>query len=91
MNDSPTTFHGESADNQAVEWEDHATIHANHDGQGIFDGMKAIHRGTLAQMVAQIAAMPEEERKKFVIQKAGDQKLEADEIMVLAGRSDFPG
>jgi len=91
MTDHPSTFDAEPARPEAVEWNDRASIHLADDGQGLFDGLKGIHRGTLAEMVAMISHMPEEERRKYVIQKAGDHKLGTDEIMALAGRRDFPG
>lgn len=91
MTDHPSTFRAADTHQDGVEWNDHATIHRDHDGQGIFDGLKAIHRGTLAEMVAMISHMPEEERRLYVIQKAGDHKLNTAEIMALAARPDFPG
>ncbi len=91
MSDHPTTFQGEGPGGSGVEWDDHATIHQKDDGRGMLDGLKALHRGTLAEMVVRIAAMPESERSGYVIQKAGDHLLEVGEIMALARRDDFPG
>ncbi len=90
MSDHPSTFKAESTNQAGVEWNDHATIHANDDGAGVLDSLKALHRGTLAEMIARIANMPDGERHKYVIQKAGDHRLEAAEIMGLAQRDDFP-
>lgn len=91
MTDYPSTYRAAETHSAGVDWNDHATIHRRGDGQGLLDGMKAINRGTLAEMVAMIADMPEEERRDYVIQKAGDHKLDTAEIMALAGREDFPG
>jgi len=91
MTDHPSTFDAEQTHSEGVEWNDRASIHLKDDGQGLFDGLKGIHRGTLAEMVAMISHMPEEERGKYVIQKAGDHRLETGEIMALAGQADFPG
>ena len=49
-----------------------------------------LHRGTLAQMVAMIRAMPEDDRSKYVIYKDNDHMLTLPEVMALAARSDFP-
>lgn len=89
MTDHPTTFQGENGGG-GMDWDDPATIHRKDDGQGVFDALKAIHRGTLAQMVAHIAALPAVERGDYVIQKAGDHRLDTSEIMALAARPDFP-
>ncbi|MBC7160017.1 MAG: hypothetical protein H5U21_08220 [Porphyrobacter sp.] len=91
MTDHPSTIRAAMPHSDRIDWDDHASIHLADDGQGLFDGLKALHRGTLAQMVAMVAAMPDDERVRYVIQKAGDRRLEAAEIMALAGRSDFPG
>jgi hypothetical protein len=91
MTDHPTTFRAAMPHSDRIDWDDRASIHLADDGQGLFDGLKALHRGTLAQMVAMVAAMPEDERVRYVIQKAGDHQLGPAEIMALAGRSDFPG
>ena len=90
MTDHPSTFQGESNPG-GIDWDDRASIHRKDDGQGLLDAMKGLHSGTLAEMVAMIAAMPEGERGNYVIQKAGDHKLGTGEIMALAQRDDFPG
>lgn len=91
MADHPTTFRAEPASAGSIDWDDRASIHRKGDGGGVFDGMKALHRGTLAEMVALIRNMPESERGDFVIEKAGDHRLSPPEIMALADREDFPG
>lgn len=91
MTDHPSTFHGESTHDGTIEWNDSASVHRKDDGQGLLDGMKGLHRGTFAEMVALVANMPEDERGDFVIQKAGDHAFGAAEIMRLAARPDFPG
>ena len=91
MADHPQTIDAEPTGHDGIDWDDHATIHRADDGGGIFDPLKAIHRGTLAQMVAMLRAMPEDERGQFVIEKAGDSKLTPDQVEALAAREDFPG
>jgi len=86
----PSTFKAVRTHSEGIAWDDHASIHIKDDGQGLFDGLKGVHRGTLAQMVQMISNMPEDLRGKYVIQKAGDHKLGTAEIMSLAEREDFP-
>ncbi|MXP25429.1 hypothetical protein GRI39_05145 [Altererythrobacter indicus] len=91
MTDHPSTFNAGPSEGSDIDWDDRASIHKVDDGRGLLDGMKALYRGTLAEMVKRITQMPEEHRADFVIQKAGDHRLELSEIMALAARSDFPG
>lgn len=90
MTDHPSTFKAAETHQEGIQWDDRASIHTAHDGQGILDGAKGLRRGTLAEMVAEVMAYPPERRGDFVIQKAGDHKLERAEIEALAARSDFP-
>ena len=87
----PSTYKAVRTGSQDVAWDDHAVIHRKSEGEGLFNALKGLHRGTLAQMVAMIASMPETERGDFVIEKAGDHRLETPEIMALAQHADFPG
>jgi len=89
MTDHPTTFRAEPSD-QTIDWDDRAALHRADDGQGLFDGAKALRRGTLAELVRHVMTLPEEERQDYVIQKAGDRKLDMAEIAALAERQDFP-
>lgn len=90
MTDHPSTYRGAETGSGGIEWNDRASIHLKDDGQGVLDGMKGLHRGTLAEMVAMVSRMPEGQREEYVIQKAGDHRLEIGEIMALAARGDFP-
>lgn len=91
MTDHPSTFRGTQETSGDIEWSDGATVHKRSDGGGVFDSLKALHRGTLREMVELVSTMPEERRADYVIQKAGDRRLEIGEIMALARRKDFPG
>lgn len=91
MSDTPTTFHAEPANPAATGWNDHAELHRADDGGGVLHGMKAIRKGTLAEMVRFVMTLPEAERAHYTIDKAGDHVLNADEIAALARRSDYPG
>ena len=87
----PSTIKAQDTHREGIDWNDHATLHLKHDGQGLFDALKGIQRGTLAQLVTMVSNMPADERSKYVIQKAGDHQLGTSEIMALAAREDFPG
>ena len=91
MTDHPSTFAAGDTHNPGVEWSDRATIHRKDDEGGLLHAMEGLHRGTLAQMVAMVASMPEDQRNQFEIHKAGDRRLDIAEIMALAGRDDLPG
>ncbi|WP_374405442.1 hypothetical protein [Pelagerythrobacter sp.] len=91
MADHPSTFNAADTHREGVQWDDRASIHEADDGQGLLDGGKGLRDGTLAEMIAQVMAYPPERRGDFVIQKAGDHRLERAEIEALAARSDFPG
>ncbi|QZP06939.1 hypothetical protein [Caenibius sp. WL] len=84
MNDTP-------AQGFPVEWEDHSELHRKDDGGGVFSGLKTIRSGTLAELVAFVARLPEDERANYEIAKSGDHRLSLGEIMALASRPDFPG
>ena len=90
MTDHPSTFNAKPASNAAVDWDDAATLHRRDDGDGVLDGLKALNRGTLAEMVRLVCNMPAADRGDYVIQKAGDRRLEPGEIQALADREDFP-
>ncbi|WP_347304323.1 hypothetical protein V5740_06880 [Croceibacterium sp. TMG7-5b_MA50] len=89
MTDHPGTIQGESSGPVGTDWGAHASIHLA-GGGGILEGFAGLHRGTLAQMVGMIRAMPEGDRAKYVIYKDNDHVLTLPEVMALAARSDFP-
>ena len=91
MTDHPSTYKAEHTHSAGVEWDDRAELHLADDGQGIFDGGKALRTGTLADMVAHVMALPEAERGKYAIQKMGDHRFTSGEIEALAAREDYPG
>lgn len=86
----PSTYKAVRTHSVGIGWDDHATIHRRDDGHGVFDSLKGLYRGSLAEMVAMVSNMPEASRGNFVIQKAGDHLLDTAEIMALARRDDFP-
>ena len=90
MVDFPSSYKAEGTNRVGIQWDDRAFLHAAGDGDGVLDRAKSIRSGTFAELVAQIAALPEEERREYYIQKAGDREFHADEIVALAAREDFP-
>lgn len=90
MTDHPSTYNAAVTHDEGVQWDDRASIHLADDGQGVLDIAKGLRSGTLAEMIAQVMAYPAAERRKYVIQKMGDHRLEQTEIEALAARPDFP-
>lgn len=90
MTDHPTTFNAEPADPEHFDWDDRASLHEAHDGQGVFDAAKGLRQGTFAELVRYMMMLPADERAGYAIQKAGDRKYTAAEIEALASRDDFP-
>ena len=88
MTDHPSTYSADETHREGIQWDDRASIHKKDDGQGLFDAMKGLHRGSFAEMVRMLAAMPD--RDEFVIQKAGDRAFSAAEAVELSKRDDFP-
>ncbi len=74
-----------------IDWDGFSELHVKGDGGGLLSSMKAIRQGTLAELVRFVASLPEEERAHYVIEKSGDHRFSAGDIMVLARRADFPG
>ncbi|MDE2596022.1 MAG: hypothetical protein KGL44_03995 [Sphingomonadales bacterium] len=89
MSHSPSTFRGEPSGDGAI-WDDSATLHQRDDG-GLLSGFRSIRRGSLIDLVRQVMTLPEPERRAYVIERAGDHRLDWAEIAALAARPDFPG
>jgi len=90
MADHPSTYEGTPVKSGEHAWNDRAALHAKDDGDGVFDGAKALRRGTFAEMIRHVAMLPAEQRNKYVIEKAGDREYSAEEAVALASRPDFP-
>ena len=90
MTDHPTTFDAEPATPGKIAWEDRASLHRADDGQGVFDAGKGLRSGTFKEMIDHIMLLPEADRGKYVIQKAGDRAYTASEAERLAAHADFP-
>lgn len=90
MSDHPSTFGGETTPSGDQAWSDRASIvPATQDAQVSTRGVPLL-RGTFAEMIRHIAQLPEENRRGYVIQKAGDRTYTAEEAMALASAPGFP-
>lgn len=90
MTDHPSTFKAANTHRKGIDWDDRASLHRVGDGDGVLDGAKGLRSGTFADLIQHMMLMPEEERKDFYIQKAGDREFHADEVTGLAEHPDFP-
>lgn len=90
MTDHPSTYRAKKTVRGGVSWDDRAALHRANDGDGLFDGAKALRRGTFAELIRHVMLLPPEERRDYVIEKAGDREYGPAEIEELAGREDFP-
>jgi hypothetical protein len=76
----------------APKWDRYATLHRTNDSEeGLLENFKAIRSGTLAELVRFVANLPEDERRLYFIEKEGERRIDAGEIMDLSRRDDFPG
>ena len=90
MTDHPSTYKAQKTIRPTIEWDDRAALHRIDDGRGVFDGGTALQRGTFAEMVRYLSLLPEEDRNKYLIEKAGDREYSAAEALDLSQRDDFP-
>ena len=90
MTDHPSTFQAKSENTGKIDWDDRASLRCKDGGDGLLHGAKGLRRGTLAELIRHMMLLPEAERSKYVIQKAGDHCLTIAEIETLAARDDFP-
>ena len=54
------------------------------------DQGKGLRDGTFADLVKHMMLLPEDERSKYYIDKAGDRKFQAKEVTALAQLDDYP-
>lgn len=90
MSDTPTTIEGESSVPSSAGWNDAAELHKCEDGGGLFHRFKTMRRGTLAELMAFVLSMPDEQQGDYAIQKEGDHQLRIGEIRSLSRRADYP-
>jgi hypothetical protein len=89
MTDHPAVSNTSHAPKR-IDWTDHASLHRKGDGEGVLYAMKALRSGTVLEMVRFVMSLPESDRGNYVIEKAGDRRLDIGEILALAARSDYP-
>ena len=90
MSNTPPTFGTDPNLHSHIDWDEFATLHHRDDGGGLLYALKAIRSGTLGQLVRQVQSLPQEQRNGYVIEKAGDHRLDHVEITQLANLPDFP-
>ena len=90
MVDHPSTFRAKQTHTDGIDWDDRAALHLAEQSDGLLTGATALRRGTFAELIRQMMAMPEEERRRYVIEKAGDREYGPDEIADLAAHENFP-
>ncbi len=90
MTDHPSTYEGTPINSGETAWDDHASLIPVDGKDGVFAHSNAVRSGTFAEMIRHIAALPQEKRGHFVIEKAGDREYSAEEAVALAQRPDFP-
>ncbi|NBC35939.1 hypothetical protein GTZ99_05150 [Novosphingobium sp. FSY-8] len=73
-----------------IDWSETVALHLAADGGGLLDELKAVRHGTLADLVRYIALLNADERTKYEIERIGDHRMKADEIMELYARDDYP-
>ena len=90
MSNSPQTFKAETGAG-GIDWEDPSSLHRGDDGGGVLHDFKTVRHGTLAELVRFVLTLPEDQQSSYAIQKSGDRRFTADEILALSRRPDFPG
>jgi hypothetical protein len=90
MSDNPTTIQAEPGGPARAGWDDAAELHKCEDGGGLFHRLKTIRRGSLAELIAFVLSMPDDQQGDYAIQKEGDHQLRIGEIRSLSRRADFP-
>lgn len=90
MTDHPSTFNGETTGLDEAMWEDRASIVAAGPDAPLGEGGATLMRGSFAEMIRHITHMPENERRNYIVRKAGDRIYTAEEAVALAGAPNFP-
>ncbi|MGB3739426.1 MAG: hypothetical protein WA948_08745 [Pontixanthobacter sp.] len=90
MTDHPSTYKGDPSNTGAIQWNDRAALHRKDDPDGLLDGASSLRRGSFAELIRHMMLLPEEDRGKYQLEKAGDREYSADEVAELYARDDFP-
>jgi hypothetical protein len=73
------------------DWNHYATLHQTDGGDGVLEGFKSLRSGKLFELVSFVASVPEAARALYFIEVDGQRRLDADKILELSRRDDFPG
>lgn len=76
---------------ESIDWDDFSELHEKNDGGGVLSSAMALRQATLIELVRFVASLPAADRDNYVIDKSGDHRLDAGEIMALTHRADYPG
>lgn len=87
---APSTFKGEPVGPKGIDWTESAELHRSDDEGGVLHRFKTIRRGTVAEMIRFVMALPERERRRYAIDVVGDHRLQHGEIEALARHPTFP-
>lgn len=90
MTDHPSTFKGDAGNTGVIQWGDRASLHRKDAADGVLDGANALRRGTFAELIRHAMLLPEEDRTKYQLEKAGDREYSMEEVAELYARDDFP-
>ncbi len=90
MTDHPSTFHARDTHREGIQWDDRASLHLVGENNSLLDGAKGLRSGTFAEIIRHMMMLPEAERSRYYIEKAGDREFRAEEVAALAQRQDFP-
>lgn len=90
MTDHPGTYGGEDTYHDGIQWNDRAFLRLAKAGDGLLSETSSLRSGSFAELIRFVESLPEEDRSKYCIEKAGDRDYHAAEIADLAAREDFP-
>ena len=91
MSDHPSTYHAYPGEAGGIDWDDRASLHHSSEKGGVLSAATSLGRGTFAEMIQRILALPEDARDHYVIEKAGDRQFSAAEAVELSKLPGFPG
>ena len=74
-----------------IDWNAPATLHARDDGgSDMHYDFRTVRKGSLGEMVRDVASMTSDSRARLVIEVAGGRTLGVGEILELAKSEDLP-
>ena len=76
---------------EPITWDDFAELHEKSEHAGVFSSAMALRQGSFIDLVQFVAGLPSPDREAYVIDKSGDRRFDATEIVALTQRPDYPG